>query len=87
MPRKCSKSHGSFNFIRFDTVRYTIFAYLFSDGIDSEAIAHIYADAEFKPPPKRRRIEDSQTSRTGNTFGNAPGYSINIGSFAREYGA
>jgi len=41
----------------------------------------MYADAEFKPPPQRRRIEDSQTSRTGNTFGNAPMNLINIGFF------
>lgn len=46
--------------------------YLCSEGIDSEAIAHIYADAEFKPPPNRSRIEDSQISRMGNTLGNAP---------------
>jgi hypothetical protein len=46
--------------------------YLFAGGMQSDAIAHIYDDAAFNPPPKRSTIEDSQTSWTGKTFGNAP---------------
>jgi hypothetical protein len=46
--------------------------YLLSEGMDSEAIAHINADAEFKPPPQRRIADEIKTSRRGNILGNAP---------------
>jgi hypothetical protein len=46
--------------------------YLQSEGMDSEAIAHIKADAEFKPPPQRRIADEINTSRRGNILGKAP---------------
>jgi hypothetical protein len=46
--------------------------YLLSEGMDSEAIAHMKADAEFKPPPQRRIADEIKTSRRGNILGNAP---------------
>jgi hypothetical protein len=46
--------------------------YLLSDGIDSEAIAHMNADAEFKPPPQRRIADEIKTRRRGKILGKAP---------------
>jgi hypothetical protein len=47
---------------------------LLSGGIDSEAIAHMNADAEFKPPPQRRIADEINTSRRGKILGKAPRY-------------
>jgi hypothetical protein len=57
---------------------------LLAECIQSDAIAHIYDDAAFNPPPKRSTIEDSQTSCTGKTFGNAPKVFIKIRHFPRR---
>jgi hypothetical protein len=46
--------------------------YLVSEEIDSEAKAHMNAEAAFNPPPHKRKTEDSQTSSRGNFFGKAP---------------
>jgi hypothetical protein len=37
--------------------------------MSSDAIAHINAEAAFKPPPHSRKIEDSQTNWRENTLG------------------
>jgi hypothetical protein len=37
--------------------------------MNSDAIAHINAEAAFKPPPHSRKIEDSQTNWRENTLG------------------
>jgi hypothetical protein len=52
--------------------------YLLAGGMQSDAIAHIYDDAAFNPPPKRSTIEDNQTSWTGKIFGNAPKIFVKI---------
>ena len=46
--------------------------YLLSEGIDSEAIAHMKADAAFSPPPHRRKTEEIQTDCRRNSLGKAP---------------
>jgi hypothetical protein len=46
--------------------------YLASGRIDSDAIAHIKYAAEFRPPPHKRKIDDSNTKGRGNICGNAP---------------
>jgi hypothetical protein len=43
--------------------------HLLLDGMSSDAIAHINAEAAFKPPPHSRKIEDSQTNWRENTLG------------------
>jgi hypothetical protein len=43
--------------------------HLLLDGMNSDAIAHINAEAAFKPPPHSRKIEDSQTNWRENTLG------------------
>jgi hypothetical protein len=52
--------------------------YLLSSGIEVDAIAHMKAEAEFRPPPHKRMIDDSQTSCRGNIFGNAPRRKISM---------
>jgi hypothetical protein len=47
---------------------------LLSSGIESDAIAHIKAEAEFRPPPHKSITDDSHISRSGNILGNAPGH-------------
>lgn len=46
--------------------------YLRSLGILSAAIAHMKAEAEFKPPPHMSKIEDSHTIFKEKIWGNAP---------------
>jgi hypothetical protein len=45
---------------------------LLLEGMDSEAIAHMNADAEFKPPPQRRIADEIKTRRRGKILGKAP---------------
>jgi len=40
--------------------------------MDSDAMAHMNAEAEFRPPPSNRMTDESQTSCRGNVLGNAP---------------
>lgn len=47
-------------------------ACLFSEGTVFDTMAHMKADAEFSPPPKRRIADDAHTSWRGNICGNAP---------------
>jgi hypothetical protein len=75
MRRRCSKMHDSCLpwSIRFClSFKEKRKSYLEVDGMNSEAIAHIYADAEFNPPPQSRIIEDSQTILRGKILGKAP---------------
>jgi hypothetical protein len=55
-------------------------AYLLCDGIDSEAIAHMKAEAALRPPPQSRKIDDSHISFRGKMCGNRPrNQSIQLG--------
>ena len=71
MPKICSKTHGSWRnwLVRQREDRDTC---LLLDGIDSDAIAHMNADAEFKPPPHKRKIDENQTNCSWKVLGNAP---------------
>jgi hypothetical protein len=51
---------------------FFLYLYLTSGRIDSDAIAHIKYAAEFRPPPHRSKIDDSNTKGRGNICGNAP---------------